>query len=268
MAFTEEDAENDGLIKREVGKSLNSVMSRQGGELYRKFLDWCDEHDLDPSNQLGEMALRAIQDDGYAQKIAQTTVNPEKLNTDSTRQEDLELVVGLIDEYADDDGDSSFGAIDRLIEKRIEAIGNGPLMQVAEDQQRKKDSASKDEKIRDLEREIERLKRSENNATQQQSEPQSEPEPAGKNVEEIDDEIDSLFDEPEEQEETGDGEPESQSQSEGGVDDADFTTSTADTGGMDSGPPDLGGDDDSSADIAGNESGEETDDVTEVDEDE
>lgn len=126
MTFTESDAENDGKIKREAGQQLNSVMAREGGELYTMFRQWCEDTGRDPSIVLGDMVLRAIKDESFAGELSGVIVDIGKLNMQETKKEDLEFVVELIDEFGGGDSGKQ-DPIDRLIEKRIEAIGSGPM---------------------------------------------------------------------------------------------------------------------------------------------
>lgn len=134
MTFTQEDAENDGLIKREVGQELNSVLSRQGSELYSLFSEWCSETGRNQSRVLGDMVLRAMRDEGFAQELSGVVIDLGKLKSNQIREEDLDMVMDLIDKLDDqEDGpDSAMDSIDAMIERRIEAMGSGPLGGVAE----------------------------------------------------------------------------------------------------------------------------------------
>mgnify|MGYP000426808190 CR=1 FL=1 len=204
--FTESDAENDGLVKREAGQQLNSVLARESGELYTKFRKYCDELDLDPSIVLGDMVLRAIQDDNFAQEVASTVVDVEKLNSGDVKREDLEMVTDIIEQFGDDD-DSGRDPIDKMVEERLSAVGQGPLG--AMNEQRQERNAGKDQKIRELEREIEELKQGgggqpNNNTSHTREEEQQTQSGGGK-------EIDDLFDGGDETVDGGD-EPEQQKQ--------------------------------------------------------
>jgi polyhydroxyalkanoate synthesis regulator phasin len=154
--FTESDAENDGLVKREAGQQLNSVLARESGQLYTKFRNYCDELGRDPSIVLGDMVLRAISDDGFAQEVAGTVVDTEKLNRGEVKREDLEMVTDIIEQFGDtqDEGDDP---IDKMLEERLSAVGQGPLGGIGQAQQQ---SGGKDKRIEQLEREIQRLKQS------------------------------------------------------------------------------------------------------------
>lgn len=153
--FTEEDVENDGRIKREAGKQLNSVLARESGQLYSMFREWCHDSGLDANIVLGDMLLRAIRDENYAQDLSGVVVNIEKLKGDEVKKEDLEMVTGLIEEYSDD-ASSGQDPIDNLIERRIQAMGSGPLDGLAGDGQGGQDA--KDQKIEQLHRQVESLR--------------------------------------------------------------------------------------------------------------
>ena len=155
--FTEEDAENDGLIKREVGQQLNGVLSRKSGKLYTKFRQWCEENDRDPAKVLGDMVLRSMRDEAFAQELSGTVVDIAALNRQQIREEDLELVTGLIEQF-DDGDDGGDDPIEGLIEQRIQAIGSGPMGQMGDTLNPNSDDGSKDRQIQQLEREIQRLR--------------------------------------------------------------------------------------------------------------
>lgn len=187
--FTESDAENDGLVKREAGQQLNSVLARESGKLYTKFRAYCEENDLDPSVVLGDMILRAIRSEEFAQEVSSTVVDVEKLDKGQIRREDLELVTDIIDEFGGNE-DEGMDPIDKMLEERLNAVGEGPLGNLSKQSDERRNG--KDEKIRRLEREIEELKREamgdtdtsdtrtrETNTTTQSEEPQD---------------VDSLFD--------------------------------------------------------------------------
>jgi len=186
--FTESDAENDGLVKREAGQQLNSVLARESGELYTKFRKYCDKIGREPSTVLGDMILRAIQNDDYAQDVASTVVDVERLNSGEVKKEDLEMVTDIIQQFSDQE-EQGRDPVDKMLEERLSAVGQGPLGAVEE--QRQQGSATKDKKIRDLERQIEELK--------QQNQRQEEPnttrtrEPQQETVTEETNDIDDLF---------------------------------------------------------------------------
>ena len=187
--FTESDAENDGLVKREAGQQLNSVLARESGELYTKFREYCDNIGRDPSIVLGDMVLRAIRNEEFAQELAGTVVNVEKLNRGEVKKEDLEMVTDIIEKFSDDQ-ESGRDPIDKMLEERLDAVGQGPLG--AMNEQRQQNGRAKDQRIRELERQIEELKQqrggnTNDTRTRTREEGTSEPE-------EPKSDIDSLFD--------------------------------------------------------------------------
>lgn len=187
--FTESDAENDGLVKREAGQQLNSVLARESGELYTKFREYCDELGLDPSIVLGDMVLRAIRNEEFAQEVAGTVVNVEKLNRGKVKREDLEMVTDIIEQFSGN-SDGGQDPIDDMLEERLSAVGQGPLGAVND--QRQQNGSAKDQRIRELEQQIQELKRDQGggtNDTRTRTREQSTPEPS-----EPGSDIDSLFD--------------------------------------------------------------------------
>jgi len=154
--FTEEDAENDGLIKREVGQQLNGVLSRKSGKLYTKFRQWCEENDRDPANVLGDMVLRSMRDEAFAQELSGTVIDISALERQQIREEDLELVTGLIERFDDADDDNE-DPIESLIQQRIKAIGSGPMGSLSEGMKKQKGGGERDLEIQRLEQKIDRM---------------------------------------------------------------------------------------------------------------
>ena len=250
MTFTEEDAENDGLIKREAGSQLNSVMSRSGGKLYRKFLQYCEENGRDPATVLGDMILRAIRDEDYAEAVSNTVVQPEKLNRDKIKREDVELVNDLIETFSDG-SDNGQDPIDELVQQRLQAIGTGPLGAMGQQQQGGgAGGPDKDDvilqRLDNLERKVE--SNVEQTAQQQQGEQDSEG-----NQEELQD-VDNLFgsegsDEEQEQIHDGEGNDRGSESEDADSDEGESIESTVDSiTGSDSGPDNGSVDDDSLVD--------------------
>lgn len=195
MVFTEEDAENDGLIKREVGQKLNSVLSRKGGKLYRKFIEWCDENGRDPSRVIGDHALRAMRNDEYAEELSSVPVDVGALEAQRVRKEDLDMVTDMIEELniGDDGNDSAMSAIDRMIEQRIEAMGNGPLGNMQKNGSEGQANRRHDEEIERLERKLERIEEAVSQSGAQQESVVNE-EPSGGDSQGVDDIFDSIQD--------------------------------------------------------------------------
>jgi len=191
MAFTEEDAENDGKVKREAGEELHSVLARESGELYSKFREWCEENGRDPTKVIGDMILRGVKNEGYAENVATTTIDLASLNRQQIREEDLNLVHNLINEFTEDQDDSN-DPIDRLIEQRLQAIGNGPMSGlqdtvdgVAQNQQNSRNVDRLERKIDSLESQLQQEKANGSTPTQENE--------TNDQTQESEKEIDELF---------------------------------------------------------------------------
>lgn len=195
MVFTEEDAENDGKVKREAGGDLHSVVARESGELYTKFREWCEENGRDPTKVLGDMLLRAIKDEAYAENIATTTIDLASLNRQQIRREDLELVNDLINEFSTGE-ESGSDPIDQLIEQRLQAIGSGPMSGLQQTMDGMAQQNQHNNGVEKLERKIDSLERKlEDNAVNQtnQERVEEDSEDSGGSKKDIDD----LFDDDE-----------------------------------------------------------------------
>lgn len=212
MTFTQEDAENDGLIKREVGQELNAVLSRQGSELYRLFSEWCNETGRNQSRVLGDMALRAMRDEGFAQELSGVVIDLGKLKSNQIREEDLDMVMDLIDKLDEQDGDGggAMDSIDRMIEQRIEAMGSGPLGGMADGMNQSRDNKRQDGEIDRMEERLERIERAVM-GQQQQQESGNRAQDAGSGGQGVDELFDNLSDD-----EGGQTDDEQQTQEAGG----------------------------------------------------
>lgn len=124
--FTLDDAENDGLIKREVGTQLVANLKRSAPKLYTMFENVCEEQELSPKEVMGDHALRAINNQEHSQMLADIRVDMSQVNQDEVRIEDAQFIqelssaLGLDSEEKED-------PIDRLIERRLEAKA-GPML--------------------------------------------------------------------------------------------------------------------------------------------
>ena len=190
MVFTEEDAENDGKVKREAGKDLHSVLARESGELYSKFREWCDENDRDPTKVIGDMILRGIKNEAYAENVAQTTIDLASLKRQQIREDDLRLVNQLINEFTEDE-DNSRDPIDQLIEQRLQAIGSGPMSGlqqtvdgVAQNQQNNREVQRLEQKIESLEQQLKQNGDSADNVTQD-DDPNEQTQESKKDIDEL-----------------------------------------------------------------------------------
>jgi len=199
MTFTEEDAQNDGKIVREVGDKLVGVLSRESPKLFDHFQQWCSENERDASTVLGNLVLDLIENEGYADRVRSQTVNLSELNTGDTRMEDLKFVKETIDMFEEDTTEDTGLDIDKIVEQRIESIGSGPLGGFQQDN----GGSSMSGGGSDLEQKMDELIETLNSGTQPNS--AGSPSPNNETIEDnTDDEIDSMFESSDdEQEEEG-----------------------------------------------------------------
>jgi len=137
------------------------------------------------------MVLRGVKNEGYAENVATTTIDLASLNRQQIREEDLNLVHNLINEFTEEQDDSD-DPIDRLIEQRLQAIGNGPMSGlqdtvdgVAQNQQNSRNVDRLERKIDSLENQIQEEKT--NGSTQTQEDVSKD------QTQESEKEIDELF---------------------------------------------------------------------------
>ncbi len=132
--FTIDDAENDGLIKREVGRQMVSNLKRSAPTLWQMFEKVCENQDRRPQEVMGDHALRAINDQSHSEMLADIRVDLSEVNKDQIRIEDAKFInqvteeLGLNKEEKED-------PIDKLIERRLEAK-TGPMLPGSEGRNR------------------------------------------------------------------------------------------------------------------------------------
>lgn len=132
MVFTESDAENDGLIKREVGREMAKVAKTQNPEVFGYFEEVCQEVGRSPADVLGEMCVLALNDEQYAQRVMSSELNMKKLRADDIRVEDVKYVKKLSEELGMNETEEKNDPIERLIESRIESVSESPMEKIQE----------------------------------------------------------------------------------------------------------------------------------------
>lgn len=234
MTFTESDAENDGMIKREAGREMAKVAQQVNPEVYQHFLNVCENRGVEPPLLLGEMAVRALNDEGYANRIFNTEVNMSAIQQNEIRKEDVQFVTEIESMFKEED-DGAMDPIDELIEDRIRNMASSPVKQARKNISTKSDS---DEELKEflaqmnsrMEQMEEKISSESQNVAQEgepdgerdlddlfeeEDEPEPEPEPEPEE-EEVQDEVEVQIDSPtqgdeaeeEPQEEVSESEPE------------------------------------------------------------
>lgn len=124
--FTLDDAENDGLIKKEAGPEMLSVVRRTNPRLCSKFEKVCEESGQDPAMVLGDYLVRALNDEQFAELILNTDVDMEMLETDQIRKDDIEFVKDIAEEFNLVPDDEKH-PVEKIIDSRIESMDSSPL---------------------------------------------------------------------------------------------------------------------------------------------
>lgn len=146
--FTEQDVENDGKIKKEAGPEMVSTARQTSPRIFQHFERVCDSIGQEPSVVLGDLLIRALNNESNAKEILNVDVSLEALQTGDYRKDDIRFVKEVSEEF-DLTPEEKKHPIDRLIDKRIEAVGGGPLDRTSRD--------ASDEEVRKLEKKIDRL---------------------------------------------------------------------------------------------------------------
>jgi len=126
--FTMADAENDGLIKREVGGEMERVARRDSKKLFELFEQVCDHEGREPWKVLGDGVVRALNDETVAESIAAVDIDMSKVETNQTRLEDAKFVKELSSELGLDESGSNW--IEDTVRERIRSKTESPIPQL------------------------------------------------------------------------------------------------------------------------------------------
>lgn len=183
--FTEEEAKNDGKIKKEAGSTMAQVAAKEGGELYDAFVEVCNESGQAPSEVLGDYLVRALNNEGFSERVLQTEIDMMTIRADELRKEDLEFVKEIADEFGLMPDDEPH-PIRQLVEQRLQAKGGGPLSSLTNNGQ------SSNGQSQDVERLEARMNRMEGmleqmaqDDTPTQHDPAGEPKSSRKSVDDL-----------------------------------------------------------------------------------
>lgn len=124
--FTIDDAENDGLIKREVGAQMVSNLKRSAPKIWTMFEKVCDNQNRRPKEVLGDHALRSINNSDHSEMLADLIVDLSEVNQDQIRIEDAKFINTLTEELGLETEDKA-DPIEKLIQRRLEAKA-GPML--------------------------------------------------------------------------------------------------------------------------------------------
>jgi hypothetical protein len=166
MPFTEEDAQNDGLIKREVGNRLYSVLSRKNSVIFQKFESHCEEYGLDPAEVLGDKVLKALRSDEFAESLSNLNVDMGQIQGNQVKIDDVELVQELMEKF-DTGEDNDEDVFRDIIKERLKAVGGGPMGNMGQTGPGQQGGSSRE--VQQLRQEIASLRR-EINSDQQTNE--------------------------------------------------------------------------------------------------
>lgn len=197
MTFTESDAKNDGLIKREVGKEMAKVAKTQNPQMFQYFKRVCEEVGREPSDVFGEMAVRSLNNEGYAQQVLDSEINMSQIKADEIRMEDVKYVKELTEELGLGQEEESQDPIDQLINKRLEMVTSSPLENLRTTGQNPEGvNGQVIEHMESLQREIDRLESKIDGSSVQENEPRETQTREKKSVDELWDDSDGEQEEP------------------------------------------------------------------------
>lgn len=193
MVFTLEDAENDGLIKNEMRPELTKVAKSHSQAIYRHFEKVCNSMDQEPGRVLTDMLVRCLNDEEYAQGVANTEVSMEAINTGEVRKEDIQFVKEIAKEF-DLEPEKKENPVNKIIEQRLEHKAATPFDNIGRVGEEDVGGSSRrqEREIRKLESKIQELEA-------QLDEDDEVVETEDEDVERRRKEVDELFDDEEEE---------------------------------------------------------------------
>lgn len=144
--FTEEDIENDSLIKEEVAQKLQTLGTRKQGQImeyYRTLVE--EDYGLSPGQDLADMLVRALNDEDFATRILNTEVSLKQARINSIREDDLEFVMDLREKFIDEDAEDKVG---RFIDNYMDRISGGGALGLSVTDKRQSDEVSRAERLK------------------------------------------------------------------------------------------------------------------------
>lgn len=198
--FTEEDAENDGLIKKEVGKVMVQNAKTHMPEMFKNFKQVCENKGMEPEELMGHHALTSLRSESHSTMLSEVKVDMGRLNSDEISVQDAKFIQKLTEELGMEESDSK-DPIDRLIENRLEAK-TGPILPGVDAADTESAEGEIAQRLDSIQKEVNRLKQEAEVPEAdkgRESETNGKDEDGGSKKKDIDD----LF-----EEEEGGGEPE------------------------------------------------------------
>lgn len=235
--FTKEDAQDDSKIKSEVSSDIVRTAKQSNPRIFKHFENVCENMDQSPRMVLADMLVRALNNQEFAESVLETEVTMEAISRGEYRKEDIEMVKDIADTFdltPDNDGGSD-GLIDEIISQRIEAVSSGPFDEFT-GSGRGRQSSNEQERIRQLNSQIDQLEREVQKLRSGASDAEVEQRPQQDGDENERKDIDELFDDGSNEEtETSPNIDEDQGN---GEDDEDADTFSVDVSsqGMEAGP--------------------------------
>lgn len=153
--FTEEDAMNDGKVREETEPEMISVAKKESPRIFQHFENVCESMDQAPRTVLGNMLIRALNNEEFAQHVLSVDIDIAALNSEEITLRDIELVDDIADRF-DLKPDGRKHPVERIIDSRLEAVGGSPFDAVREVGE---DALSKRSEVSELKAEVSDLQR-------------------------------------------------------------------------------------------------------------
>lgn len=179
--FTIDDAENDGLIKREAGKTAASQAQQHAIELWDMFTNVCEEQGRKPEEVLGDHVLRAIRSESHSRRLSETTIDLSQINNDQLSIEDAKFIQQMMDSLGLNT-EQEKDPLTKYMERRMESATQGPIGRIRNRGQKDVDA--------DVQKELDEIK-AQINALAQEQDHQEQQEQDTQDKADLDDLVDS-----------------------------------------------------------------------------
>lgn len=125
-SFTIDDAENDGLIKREGGQEATTQAKQHESELWTMFKNVCDDMGRPPEEVLGDHILKAIRSEQHARMLSGVDIDLSQINNDQLSIEDAKFIQNMMDSLGVDREQES-DPIEQYMQDRLRSATQGPI---------------------------------------------------------------------------------------------------------------------------------------------
>lgn len=159
--LTLEEASEDGPLRNELAEKAPQVCSREFPGLWEKFQQVCRDAGIKPGLAIANEVMRALNNQEFAERLANIRVDADSLTSAEIRVEDAERVIELRERLQVED-DSGFDLdVNEILQQRLARSTGSPVGNVASATRDVASAASSDgsdQEVQELRSEINEVK--------------------------------------------------------------------------------------------------------------